>query len=359
MTGNTMKVAQQISDQEVLQKLSTYPMMRYMGSKHRLIAWIYDTLKSLEFDSALDAFSGSAVVSYLLKAMGKRVFTNDFLHFSSLIAKALIENQEQTLSKEEKDMLIHQPVESKYFISSTFRGIFYTEDELLFLDEVSARISKLDSTLKRALAYTALFRACIKKQPRGVFTVSGNLEHYDDGRRDLRLSLSDHFMEQVDVYNDLVFDNGQDNLALNQNIFDFDNTLYQPDLVYLDPPYVPRADDNCYVKRYHFLEGLSKYWEGETIMQNTKVKKIKKKFTPFSYRKTSLTAFNLLFEKFSNSTLVLSYSSNAYPDLPTLVAIMKRYKNTVIVHEKPYRYHFGNHEKVSRSVVNEYLIIGT
>jgi DNA adenine methylase/adenine-specific DNA-methyltransferase len=41
------------------------------------------------------------------------------------------------------------------------------------------------------------------------------------------------------------------------------------DLVYLDPPYVPRSDDNCYMKRYHFLEGLSCYWKGLRIMENT------------------------------------------------------------------------------------------
>jgi DNA adenine methylase/adenine-specific DNA-methyltransferase len=203
-----------------------------------------------------------------------------------------------------------------------------------------------------------LFRACVKKQPRGVFTVSGNLERYDDGRRDLKLSLAEHFVEQIDIYNNLIFDNGRDNLSFNQSVFDFNNKLYKPDLVYMDPPYVPKSDDNCYVKRYHFLEGLSKYWEGEEIMQNTKVKKIKKKFTPFSYRRTSLSAFDTLFLKFSESTLVLSYSSNAFPDLDTLVLIMKRYKKTVKVYEKPHRYHFGNHANVNRSLVKEYLIVG-
>ena len=56
--------------------------------------------------------------------------------------------------------------------------------------------------------------------------------------------------------------------------------------MYFDPPYVPRADDNCYMKRYHFLEGLSCYWKGLRIMENTRVKKIEKPYTPFSYRKS-------------------------------------------------------------------------
>ena len=63
------------------------------------------------------------------------------------------------------------------------------------------------------VAFAALFRSCLKRQPRGVFTVSGNLAHYDDGRRDLRLSLEEHFLEQIEVFNATVFDNGRKNHA--------------------------------------------------------------------------------------------------------------------------------------------------
>lgn len=342
----------------VLDRMSNFPAIRYMGSKNKLVPWIYDILNEIEFNTALDAFSGSGVVSYLFKSMGKRVYSNDFLHFSSLMAKGLVENSDDTLMKEDIETLSSGDFESEYFISKTFKDIFYNPKDLLFLDSISANIKKLKSPQKRALAYTALFRSCVKKQPRGVFTVSGDLERYDDGRRDLKLSLADHFHEQINIYNDLIFDNGKKSLSFNQSIFDFNDQLYKPDLVYFDPPYVPKSDDNCYIKRYHFLEGLSKYWQGEVIMENTKVKKIQKRFTPFSYRRTSIEAFDKLFGKFSKSTLVLSYSSNAFPDLETLVSMMKKYKRQVLVHEKPYRYHFGNHVNVNRALVQEYLIIG-
>jgi DNA adenine methylase/adenine-specific DNA-methyltransferase len=343
----------------ILERMANFPTIRYMGSKNKLVPWIYDTLNEIEFSTVLDAFSGSGVVSYLFKSMGKRVYSNDFLHFSSLMAKGLVENSEDILIQKDVETLFSDDFESEYFILKTFKDIFYNPKDLQFLDKVSANIKKLKSQQKRALAYTALFRSCVKKQPRGVFTVSGDLERYDDGRRDLKLSLADHFHEQINIYNELVFDNGRKNLSFNQSIFDFNDQLYKPDLVYFDPPYVPKSDDNCYIKRYHFLEGLSKYWHGEVIMENTKVKKIQKKFTPFSYRRTSIEAFDKLFEKFSKSTLALSYSSNAFPDLGTLVGIMNKHKSKVVVHEKPYRYHFGNHVNVNRALVQEYLIIGT
>ena len=128
--------------------------------------------------------------------------------------------------------------------------------------------------------------------------------------------------------------------------------------MYLDPPYVPRSDDNCYVKRYHFVEGLSKYWENETIDYNTKVHKIEKKYTPFSYRRTAIEAFDRLFSKFSDSIIVLSYSSNGFPDLPILVDLLSKYKDKVTVKEKNHKYHFGTHKAVKRSRAVEYLIFG-
>ena len=96
-----------------------------------------------------------------------------------------------------------------HFIEETFTGIFYTPEDLRFLDRVSANIDELENPHHQALARAALIRSCLKKQPRGVFTVSGDLSHYDDGRRDLRLSIEEHFIEQVDAFNRVVFDNGR------------------------------------------------------------------------------------------------------------------------------------------------------
>lgn len=348
----------QLIEPSPMDRMEIYPLMRYMGSKYKLIPWLHDTFGQLEFNSALDAFSGSGVVSYLLKSMGKKVYSNDFLNFSATITKALIENNSTVLEENDIKELLDMSVNSDNFIEKTFEKVFFSKEELIFLDKISHNIFNITSQHKKSLALTALFRSCLKKQPRGVFTISGNLEKYDDGRKDLKMSLKEHFLEQTKINNKVVFDNNQKNISFNSNIFEIDSSICNPDLVYLDPPYVPSSDDNCYVKRYHFLEGLSKYWLGEKIMEETKVKKIQKKFTPFSYKKSAIAAFENLFDKFSRSTLVLSYSSNAYPDLETLVSLMKNEKSVVEVKTKPHRYNFGNHATALRANVTEYLIIG-
>src|SRR5260221_2099084 len=72
--------------------VNRYPRLRFMGSKYRLLPWIFEVVKDLKFGSVLDAFSGSGSVAYLLKSMGKRVTTNDSLRFTSTISRAVIEN---------------------------------------------------------------------------------------------------------------------------------------------------------------------------------------------------------------------------------------------------------------------------
>ncbi|MFK4620061.1 DNA adenine methylase [Bradyrhizobium diazoefficiens] len=337
-------------------RAQSYPELRYMGSKKRLLPWIGQVLSTIDFESALDPFSGTGSVGYLIKSMERRVVASDFLNFPSLIARATIENNSRQLDGSHVKTLLSARKSNPSFIERTFQGIFYTADDLKFLDRVSANIRRLDHPHLQALAYAALFRSCLKRQPRGVFTVSGDLSRYDDGRRDLRLSIEEHFIEQIEVFNQAVFHNGRRNKALRCDVFEAPSRGL--DLVYLDPPYVPRSDDNCYIKRYHFIEGLASYWKGLPVDMSTKVRKIEKKFTPFSYRKAAIEAFDRLFSRFSKSIIVLSYSSNGFPDLEHLEALMRRYKKSVRVFERPHRYHFGTHENVERSKVTEYLIVG-
>jgi DNA adenine methylase/adenine-specific DNA-methyltransferase len=168
----------------VLRRASAYPEMRYMGSKHRLITWIHEILSSLDFESAWDPFSGSGCVAYLMKSMGKQVLASDFLNFPTVVAKATIENSRVNLDGPAVKTLLSRSRTASNFIESTYGGIFFTSNDLRFLDQVSANISALENPHHRAVAMAALLRSCLKKQPRGVFTVSGDLTSYDDGRRD-------------------------------------------------------------------------------------------------------------------------------------------------------------------------------
>ena len=87
------------------------------------------------------------------------------------------------------------------------------------------------------------------------------------------------------------------------------------DLVYMDPPYYSPLSDNEYVRRYHFVEGLARDWVGVNIQADTLTKKFKNYPTPFCSRQGAIDAFDMLFKKFRDSILLVSYSSNSQPTL--------------------------------------------
>ena len=190
-------------------------------------------------------------------------------------------NQDVTLGADDIAEICGPPADDRDFIQRTFDGIYFTDADLRFLDSAWSHIDRM-SGHRQALAISALVLSAARRQPRGVFTVTGH--RYDDGRRDLRLSLREHFAERAAEYNGVVFDSGRSCAATSCDVFDLPPGGY--DVVYLDPPYAPPRDDNCYIKRYHFLEGLSGYWRGQAPMENTRTRKLPKRYTPFSYTRT-------------------------------------------------------------------------
>jgi DNA adenine methylase len=327
-----------------------------MGSKYKILPFLWDSIKDFEFNTALDAFSGSGCVSYMLKQKGIEVYSNDFMTFSANIAMALVENSNVCLTDEDLTFLFNKNLKAGNFISKTFKDIYFEDEDNLFLDNLRANIELLDNKYKKSLALAAISRACMKKRPRGIFTYVG--QRYDDGRRDLQLSLKEHFIENVESMNSAVFDNGKNNKSFNQDIF---NELdIKPDLVYFDPPYLTSKSDNDYIRRYHFVEGLVRNWEGITIDQNTKTKKFKKYPSPFDSKNTVNDALDRLFEKYKNSIIVISYSSNSIPAKEEMIELLSKYKQNIELREIDYQYSIGNqNHKIGDNAnkVKEYLFI--
>lgn len=340
---------------DILHRAQMFPRLRYMGSKYRLLPHLERVFADLGGVTAVDAFSGSGVVSYLLKSQGFQVTSNDFLNFPSVIARATVENSSVVLDDETVDLICGPAADDRDFIQSKFDGLYFTHEDRRFLDSAWSHIDHLDGH-KQDLALAALVLSAARKQPRGVFTFTDSTR-YADGRRDLQLSLQEHFRERVAGYNATVFSNGQESTALRGDVFDVPRQ--DPDLVYLDPPYAPPRDDNDYIKRYHFLEGLSVYWRDVTIMEDTKTKKLEKRFTPFAYKRTIEDALLRTFEHFEKAgAIVLSYSSNAIPDVHRIVELLGKVKTSVEVVSIDHKYHFGTHASATRRDVSEFLFIG-
>ena len=345
-----------LDPQPMPQQVSAYPPTRFMGSKSKLLSEIWSVVSQFNVNTVVDLFSGSGVVGYMLKAQGKAVISNDYMAMSATFTKAMVENNSVTLPLEEAKNLLIAHKESDHFVADTFKGLYYSDEENDLIDTLRTNIAAMKDQYKQAIAMTALIRACIKKRPRGIFTYTGH--RYDDGRQDLKKSLSQQFLEAVEAVNKAVFDNGKINHSKHGDAMDL--KVENADLVYIDPPYYSPLSDNEYVRRYHFVEGLARDWKGVEIQEHTQTKKFKSYPTPFSTRKGAADAFDKLFKKFANSILVVSYSSNSQPTQDEMVAIMAKYKEHVEVIPIDYKYSFGNQSeaKTHRNSVQEYLFVG-
>jgi DNA adenine methylase/adenine-specific DNA-methyltransferase len=222
-----------------------------MGSKYKLVPQLAEVFAAVGGGTALDAFSGSGVVAYTLKSLGYQVTANDFLHFPSIITAATVENEHDLLDAEDVDRICLAPAaDDRDFIQRTFDGLYFTADDRAFLDSAWSHIDQMMGS-QRALAISALILASARRQPRGVFTFTDH--RYDDGRRDLRTSLREHFRKCAAEYNSVVFSSGEASRSVCEDVSSLSGEY---ELVHLDPPYAPPRDDNCYIKRYHIPGGF-------------------------------------------------------------------------------------------------------
>ena len=204
---DTTRTDSHLKPQPMEDQMKRFPPTRFMGSKERIVDYIWEAVQDCQFDSVLDLFSGSGVVSYMLKTAGKQVSSNDYMTMCEITAIALIENNSVLLEESEIDALLCESPKVDNFVQITFANLYFSDEDNRTIDHIRANIKRIGNRYKRAIALLALMRACIKRRPRGIFTFVG--DRYDDGRRDLTLSIEEQFRAAVMVINSAVFDNGQ------------------------------------------------------------------------------------------------------------------------------------------------------
>lgn len=336
------------------------PSTRYQGSKAKLVGWIWENIKDLDFSTVADIFGGTGVVSYFLKQKGKQIYYNDYLKSNYYIGLALIENNTVKLDKLEIKKLLMQDSNYPYhyFIRETFKDIYYTDEENEWLDIVVQNICRMDNIYKKALAYYALFQACLVKRPFNLFHRRNLYLRFADVKRTFGNKATwdrpfeEHFIDFVNEINYLVYDNGKENKAYNLDVLEIEGNF---DLVYIDPPYTSsRGVSVNYLNFYHFLEGLADYenWEHK-INYRTINRRFREDNNPWNNKYKIRERFRELFEKFKDSILVISYRSDGIPSIEQIVSDVKIFK------KKVYIYTFDDYKYVlSNNRTSEVLIVG-
>ena len=339
-----------------------FPSTRYQGSKVKLIEWIWSQIADLDFKTCLDAFGGTGVVAYRLKQEGKQVTYNDLLRFNYYFGRALIENNGVRLTPEDVKWLLekHSGITYPSFIEDNFADIYFTDEENAWIDQTITNIRRLNDPYKFAIAFFALCQAAIIKRPYNLFHRKNLYIRFADVKRSFGnkatwdRSFEEWFRIFAEEASQAVFDNGKKNRAFN---CDAACVPGEYDLVYIDTPYISKRGVAVdYFQFYHFLEGLTMYdkWS-EYIDHRSKHRRLKPLPSEWTNKNQIHGAFDRLFARYSESTIVVSYRNDGIPSEADLTSILARYKGNVRVE------HFGNYKYVlsTNSRCGEMLLIGT
>lgn len=335
-------------------KIYKLPKTQYLGSKERLVDWIFEKTPT-DVETIFDAFSGTSVVSHMFKTKGKKVIGNDFLKFNFHIGQAVIVNKDKKLDENDLRILFQKNNNKESLIEDVFTDVFFERDQAEFLDNFRANVELLDNEAKKSLALTIMNRALTRKVLLGHFAHLSALRYSRDPARIKRnptiaRPLKDLFSDLVPEYNDAIFDNGKENEFYCEDATTLIPKLNGVDLAYFDPPYCGCHPD--YQAFYHFLETFVQYWKDKDFINGTK-QYFPKKESGFVQKKEIIDSFAKLFEASSHIPYwLISYNSKSYPERDIMMDLIKKHKR-VEVYEYEYQNHYGG--KGSRKGTREYL----
>jgi adenine-specific DNA-methyltransferase len=340
--------------------LEKFPKTRYYGSKRRLLSWYQKILSPLQFNTALDRFGGTGSVSLLLQHMQKNVLYHDALYFNTISAKALF-SPENFPDITQFENFINKIKPQRGIISKNFKQIYYSDDENQWLDGTMSALQALDDKEFKNIIYYCLFQACLKKRPFNMFhranyyLRTAKVERKFGNITTWNKPFPTHMYEifkNLEQYKKSKPNNLKEVKIISENVLN--QAELSVDLVYFDPPYLKNTMSDDYYKRYHFLEGLSRYEEwAELIDYEAKTKRI---HTPNYLKKwhqkdTFREVLYKEIKKFKNSIVVLSYASGGYPSVDSIYDYFISLFTKVVIHKKNHSHALSKEQKIELVII--------
>ena len=329
--------------------MSKYPKINYIGNKDKLTDWIVDNFP-YKRGVVIDLFCGGCSVSYALKEKGYKVITNDALYSNFVISKAIIENSNVFLEKKDFEIDISEPEILKKYDSIKFlSNTLYFDYEVMELAKLLCIAEAL--TLEKKYMFLALIRrAMIRKIPYSRMNVPWDqiiklrdeeysYRMYKRKRAYHNKSFTEHILDNLDEYNNSVFDNKKENKSYNMDSFDLIDKIDPVDIIYMDPPYPGTMN------RYDEFYGAFDKMFG-----------LKMKYTNLSLNNMFLENFEKLVRKCAKKTkyIVISENNKTRPSVEDLTIMLRKY-GTVKVLEKKHQYNLTNKDNKNETI--EVLII--
>jgi adenine-specific DNA-methyltransferase len=308
-----------------------FPSTRYQGSKRKALNFIWKALSGYTFTSALDLYSGTASVALLLRKMNKVVTANDFLRYNELTARLLLRVDDLFLSSVNIDALLTRAFspneKADDLFSREFRGIYFKDEENCQIDLFCSNLRNMEG-LERDLAIYLMGQAMLMKRPYNLFhraNLSMRLSEVPRSFGNAKTwegSFETHMRKVFSKLRRFEF-SGPVGRALSENTTDLQGIICEPNLVYLDPPYLNRKGVPVdYVRYYHLLDGLVDYSLFSAGDDRYAHKPILAKSSNWMSRAGALREIENVARRWPRSILAISYRGDGVPTTDELKATL-------------------------------------
>ena len=331
--------------------MSKYPKINYIGNKDKLVDWIIDNFP-IKKGVVLDLFSGGNSVSYALKEKNYTVYSNDALYSNFVISKAIIENKDKKLDENVLNTKVTESeINKKYNNIKFLTNRLYYEQEVKELAKLFVISEKIEDEYERYMFLALIRRAMIRKLPYSRMNVPWNqiqklrdeeysYKKYKRRRAYHNYTFEKHIRDNLENYNNTVFDNKKDNKSFNYDAFDMlDNLPSKVDIIYMDPPYPATMN------KYGDFYGLYDRAVNHEI-----------KYVNFSENNMFLNNLEKLIEKCIEKTkyIVISESNKTKPTVEELSYMLSNY-GKVKIFSKEHQYKVTGSENKNKTI--EMLIV--
>jgi len=341
--------------------------MRFIGTKTNLLKDIQKVIQTncVLAKSFCDIFSGTSSVARFFKKDFEMI-SNDLLHFSFVLQKAMIENNKKPSFKNLNKIGINDPLEffnnftpklenlkSEPFIFNNYTPnhnhdrSYFNKENALKIDFIRQKINewKKDNLIDELEYYYLV--ACLIEAVPFVSNIAGTfgayLKHWDK-----------RAFKKIELKHLEIVNNEKENKSYNEN----SNVLIKEikgDILYIDPPYNSRQ----YLPNYHVLETISKY-DNPKIYGKTGLRPYDEVKSKYCVKGKVLNEFSNLIKNANFKYIIVSYSSEGLMSEEEIknVLIENGIKNTYKLKKIPYRRYKHTKGDVKHSL-NEFLFFIT
>jgi len=308
-------------------------MIKYLGSKRKLISQIVEIIKKEEVTKVIDLFAGTSRVGFALQNEGITVLANDHNEYAHFLATTHVQADPEEYKDIQKTIDHLNSIQPKagWFTKT------YCEDAKFFHPKNGAKIEAIRNYIEEKYGpkipdhkpeiYRILVVSLMEAADRVDSTCGQQMAYLKNwakrAHNDLELRIPK-------------MSKGK-GVAVRMDAAEVAKVPME--LAYIDPPY----NQHNYLGNYHVWETLSLWDEPETYGKAQKRIDVRdpERKSSFNSKVKILSAFQELINNLASPKALISFSNEGYLKKEKLISVLKTKFSSVEVTEIPYKRYVG------------------